>query len=55
MTSNQTPQASSKASLDQHCRQEAETASLAKLLAASIGELIAQSPQAHLNIALEGN
>jgi tRNA threonylcarbamoyladenosine biosynthesis protein TsaE len=55
MTRNQTPQAPPKASLDQHCRQEAETASLAKLLAASIGQLMGQSPAAHLNIALEGN
>ena len=55
MTRNQMPQASSKASMHQHCRQEAETASLAKLLAASIGQLIGKSPEAHLNIALEGN
>jgi tRNA threonylcarbamoyladenosine biosynthesis protein TsaE len=55
MTGNQTPQASPKASIHQHCRQEAETASLAKLLAASIGQLMGQSPEAHLNIALEGN
>jgi tRNA threonylcarbamoyladenosine biosynthesis protein TsaE len=55
MTRNQMPQASPKASIHQYCRQEAETASLAKLLAASIGQLIGKSPEAHLNIALEGN
>jgi len=55
MTRNQMPQASPKASIHQHCRQEAETASLAKLLAASIGQLMGKSPEVHLNIALEGN
>ncbi len=55
MTGNQTPQASPKASLKQYCRQEAETASLAKRLAASIQEWIGQSPEAHLNISLEGD
>jgi len=55
MTRNQMPQASPKASIHQHCRQEAETASLAKLLAASIGQLMGKSPEAHLNIALDGN
>ncbi|MBU3551570.1 tRNA (adenosine(37)-N6)-threonylcarbamoyltransferase complex ATPase subunit type 1 TsaE [Polynucleobacter sp. MWH-Berg-3C6] len=55
MTGNQTPQASPKASLKQYCRQEAETASLAQHLAASIQEWIGQSPAAHLNISLEGD
>ena len=55
MTENQTPQASPKASLKQYCRQEAETASLAKSLAASIQEIIGQIPQFHLNISLVGD
>jgi len=54
MTVNQTPQAP-KASLSQYCRQEAETASLAKHLAAAIAQFIGQWPEAHLNIALEGD
>jgi tRNA threonylcarbamoyladenosine biosynthesis protein TsaE len=55
MTGNQTPQASPKASLKQYCRQEAETASLAQSLAASIQEFMKHSPKAHLNISLEGD
>lgn len=55
MTRNQTPQASPKASLKQYCRQEAETASLAQLLATSIQKWLGQSPAAHLNISLEGD
>ena len=55
MTGNQTPQASPKASLKQYCRQEAETASLAQRLAASIKEIIGQAPKTHLNISLEGD
>ena len=55
MTGNQTPQASPKVSLKQYCRQEAETASLAQRLAASIQEFIKHSPKAHLNISLEGD
>ena len=55
MTGNQAPQASPKASLQQHCRQEAETASLAQHLAVSLREWIGQSPAAHLNISLEGD
>ena len=49
------PQASPKASLKQYCRQEAETASLAQRLAASIQEFMKHSPKAHLNISLEGD
>jgi tRNA threonylcarbamoyladenosine biosynthesis protein TsaE len=41
--------------LKQHCRQEADTASLAKQLAASISRFIEQNPQGHLNISLVGN
>ena len=41
--------------LKQHCRQEAETASLAKRLAASIAQFQEQNPEAHFNIALEGD
>ncbi|MBU3608713.1 tRNA (adenosine(37)-N6)-threonylcarbamoyltransferase complex ATPase subunit type 1 TsaE [Polynucleobacter nymphae] len=55
MTANQTPLASPTASLKQYCRQEAETASLAQRLAASIQELMKHSPKAHLNISLEGD
>ena len=55
MTGNQAPQASPKASLKQHCRQEAETASLAKRLAASMEQILGQHPEAHFNIALEGD
>ena len=39
----------------QHCRQEADTASLAKQLAASISGFLEQNPQGHLNISLVGN
>lgn len=49
------PQASPKASLKQYCRQEAETASLAQRLAASIQEFMKHSPKAHLSISLEGD
>ena len=45
----------SKASLKQHCRQEAETAALAKAFAASLERWISQNPSAHLNISLEGD
>ncbi|MBU3605322.1 tRNA (adenosine(37)-N6)-threonylcarbamoyltransferase complex ATPase subunit type 1 TsaE [Polynucleobacter sp. MWH-Creno-3A4] len=55
MTQNQTPQASPQASLKQYCRQEAETASLAKQLAISIAQWILATPTGHLNIALEGD
>ena len=55
MTGNQTPQVSPKASLKQYCRQEAETASLAQRLAASIQEFMKHSPTFHLNISLEGD
>jgi len=55
MTGNQTPQASPKAALKQHCRQEAETASLAKRLAASIKQFLGHNPGAHFNISLEGD
>ena len=55
MTQNQTPQASPQASLKQYCRQEAETASLAQRLAASIGQWLGETPAGHLNIALEGD
>ena len=55
MTGNQTPQASPKVSFKQYCRQEAETASLAQHLAASIQKWLGQSLAAHLNISLEGD
>ena len=55
MTGNQTPQASPKASLKQYCRQEAETAKLAKAFAASLEKLMNQNSQSHFNISLEGD
>lgn len=54
MTGNQMPLAS-KASLKQYCRQEAETAALAKAFAATLEKWISQNPTAHLNISLEGD
>ena len=43
------------ATIKQHCRQEADTAHLAKQLATSITGFIEQNPEGHLNIALVGN
>jgi tRNA threonylcarbamoyladenosine biosynthesis protein TsaE len=54
MTGNQMPLAS-KASLKQYCRQEAETAALAKVFAANLEQWISQNPAAHMNISLEGD
>ena len=48
-------QTSTQASLEQYCRQEAETASLAQRLAASLTQYLLQNPKAHLNISLEGD
>jgi tRNA threonylcarbamoyladenosine biosynthesis protein TsaE len=44
-----------QASLERYCRQEAQTASLAKDFAASISRLLSKNPNAHLNISLEGD
>jgi tRNA threonylcarbamoyladenosine biosynthesis protein TsaE len=55
MTGNQMPQASPKASLKQHCRQEAETAKLANTFAVSLERFIHLNPLTHLNISLEGD
>ena len=55
MTGNQTPQITPKASLKQYCRQESETAKLAKAFAVSLEQWISQNPHAHLNISLEGD
>ena len=55
MTGNQTPPASPKATFKQYCRQEAETAKLAKALAHSLAQLISLNSQTHLNISLEGD
>ena len=55
MTGNQTPQITPKASFKQYCRQESETAKLAKAFAVSIERWISQSPHGHLNISLEGD
>jgi len=43
------------ASIEQYCRQEADTAALAKNVATSLSLFLAQHPSAHLNIALEGD
>jgi tRNA threonylcarbamoyladenosine biosynthesis protein TsaE len=43
------------ATLNQHCRQEADTATYAERLAVNIQRFIDQNPNAHLNIALEGD
>ena len=43
-----------QASIEQYCRQEAETASLAQKLAASLSQYLS-NPKTHLNIALEGD
>ena len=48
-------QTSTQASIEQYCRQEAETASLAQRLAASLTQYLLQNPKAHLNISLEGD
>jgi tRNA threonylcarbamoyladenosine biosynthesis protein TsaE len=44
-----------QASIERYCRQEAETASLAKDFAAAISQLLSKTPNAHLNISLEGD
>jgi tRNA threonylcarbamoyladenosine biosynthesis protein TsaE len=44
-----------QASIEQYCRQEAETASLAQRLAANLTQYLLQNPNAHLNISLEGD
>ena len=54
MTENRAPQATPKASFEQYCRQEAQTASLARQLATSVKQVIEQAPATHLNISLEG-
>jgi tRNA threonylcarbamoyladenosine biosynthesis protein TsaE len=43
------------ASIEQYCRQEADTAALAKNLATSLSQILTQNPSVHLNIALEGD
>ena len=48
-------QTSTQASIEQYCRQEAETASLAQRLAANLTHYLLQNPKAHLNISLEGD
>ena len=44
-----------QASIERYCRQEAETASLARDFAAAISQLLSKTPNAHLNISLEGD
>ena len=41
--------------IDLYCRQEADTASLAKQLAASFEQFLNKQPGSHLNISLEGD
>lgn len=41
--------------IDQHCRQEADTAALATHLAASFTQFLTHQPGSHLNISLEGD
>ena len=41
--------------IDQYCRQEADTAALAKHLAAGFEQFLANQPGSHLNISLEGD
>ena len=48
-------QTSTQASIEQYCRQEAETASLAQRLAANLTQYLLQNAKAHLNISLEGD
>jgi len=42
-------------SITQHCREEADTAQLARALAFGIGQFLQQDSQGHLNISLEGD
>ena len=42
-------------SINQHCRQEADTAQLAKWLGQGLSQSLQQDPQAHLNISLVGD
>ena len=42
-------------SINQHCRQEADTAELAKTLASNLSQFLQQDPQGHLNVSLEGD
>ena len=42
-------------SIKRHCRQESETAELAKALGSVLAHFLADSPSDHVNIALEGN
>jgi tRNA threonylcarbamoyladenosine biosynthesis protein TsaE len=42
-------------SIKRHCRQESETAELAKALGNVLAHFLANSPSQHVNIALEGN
>lgn len=44
-----------QALIEQHCRQEADTAALAKNCAASVSRFLTQNPSSHLNIALRGD
>jgi len=47
--------AQTQETLKQHCRQEADTADLAKRLATSLEQFIQSHPESHLNISLEGD
>jgi tRNA threonylcarbamoyladenosine biosynthesis protein TsaE len=55
----QTPATTTKATppsaIELYCRQEADTASLAKHLAANFEHFLTKQPDSHLNISLEGD
>ncbi|MBU3629169.1 tRNA (adenosine(37)-N6)-threonylcarbamoyltransferase complex ATPase subunit type 1 TsaE [Polynucleobacter sp. AP-Reno-20A-A9] len=55
MAQTQATKAIPLTAIDLYCRQEADTASLAKQLAASFGHFLTKQSGAHLNISLEGD
>ena len=55
MAQTQANTAISLTTIDLYCRQEADTASLAKRLAAGFERLLTKQPGSHLNISLEGD
>ena len=55
MAQTQATSATPLTAIDLYCRQEADTASLAKQLAASFEKFLTQQSGSHLNISLEGD
>ena len=55
MAQTQANTAISLTAIDLYCRQEADTASLAKRLAAGFERLLTKQPGSHFNISLEGD